>query len=295
MFWYNASSSRFYLLGMSPYSYAQRNINTCRSEPLASKYLKVGGAAETRPLPYTSTLLTIILSARPRSSMHRIYLIPSRGLSNFLKPRSYLYAKPVHGIRVSRYPYTRQFTSYSPNTNSTSFHPSNRLFGRTCMITGGSSGIGFAIAERFLQEGVGRVILVGRSHERLVRAATQLARPNLEDSATTQSNNTDNDKIVATRTPEEDQALDQSNIAPGTLIPSSNQIDLLVGDVSEVSTWTRELENAMVCVMFLFVPTSHLTSPATGRHPHQCSWYLNIQRPPQDRSKRHLTRPPHKS
>lgn len=227
--------------------------------------------------------------------MHRIYLIPSRGFSTFLNSRSSLHAKPDHGIGISRSQYRRQFTSYSPNTNSTSFHPSNRLSGRTCMITGGSSGIGFAIAERFLQEGVDRVILVGRSYERLVRAATQLARPNPESSATTQTNNTDNDNIVATRTPEEDQALDQSKISPGTLIPSSSQISLLVGDVSEASTWTRELENAMVCILLLFVPTNLLTSPATGRHPHQCSRYLNIQRPPQNRSKRHLTSPPHKS
>lgn len=227
--------------------------------------------------------------------MHRIYPIPSRGFSTFLNSRSSLHAKPDHGISISRSQYTRQFTSYSPNTNSTSFRPSNRLSGRTCMITGGSSGIGFAIAERFLQEGVDRVILVGRSYERLVRAATQLARPNPESSATTQTNNTNNDNIVATRTPEEDQALDQSKISPGTLIPSSSQISLLVGDVSEASTWTRELENAMVCILLLFVPTNQLTSPATGRHPHKCSRYLNIQRPPQNRSKRHLTSPPHKS
>lgn len=42
------------------------------------------------------------------------------------------------------------------------------------MITGGTSGIGYAIAERFLQEGAGRVILVGRSYERLVNAAKGL-------------------------------------------------------------------------------------------------------------------------
>lgn len=42
------------------------------------------------------------------------------------------------------------------------------------MITGGTSGIGYAIAERFLQEGAGKVILVGRSHERLVNAAKGL-------------------------------------------------------------------------------------------------------------------------
>ncbi|OJI98723.1 hypothetical protein ASPVEDRAFT_123827 [Aspergillus versicolor CBS 583.65] len=133
------------------------------------------------------------------------------------------------------------------------------------MITGGSSGIGLAIAERFLQEGVGRVILVGRSYERLVRAATQLARHNPESPATTQSNNTDNDKMVATRAPEEDQALDQSKISPGTLIPSSSQISLLVGDVSEASTWTRELENAMQPVDILINAAGISTSSVLPR------------------------------
>lgn len=42
------------------------------------------------------------------------------------------------------------------------------------MITGGTSGIGFAIAERFLQEGASSIILVGRSRERLEAAATKL-------------------------------------------------------------------------------------------------------------------------
>lgn len=60
-----------------------------------------------------------------------------------------------------------------------------RLSGRTCMITGGTSGIGYAIAERFLQEGAGRIILVGRSYERLVNAAKGLgASGDIEDGPT---------------------------------------------------------------------------------------------------------------
>ncbi|KAJ5647806.1 Short-chain dehydrogenase/reductase SDR [Penicillium lividum] len=42
------------------------------------------------------------------------------------------------------------------------------------MITGGTSGIGFAIAERFLREGASSIILVGRSQERLEAAAANL-------------------------------------------------------------------------------------------------------------------------
>lgn len=42
------------------------------------------------------------------------------------------------------------------------------------MITGGSSGIGYAIAERFLAEGAKGIILVGRSKPRLIEAKTRL-------------------------------------------------------------------------------------------------------------------------
>ncbi|KAJ6095941.1 hypothetical protein N7486_006687 [Penicillium sp. IBT 16267x] len=91
--------------------------------------------------------------------------------------------------------YTRQLNNIGPNTsckaslksssrclssalsnNDTplTFQPANRLSGRTCMITGGTSGIGFAIAERFLQEGASSIILVGRSLKRLEAAATKL-------------------------------------------------------------------------------------------------------------------------
>lgn len=58
------------------------------------------------------------------------------------------------------------------------FQPASRLAGRVCMITGGTSGIGFAIADRFLQEGASSITLIGRSQERLEAAATNLKSPN---------------------------------------------------------------------------------------------------------------------
>jgi NAD(P)-dependent dehydrogenase (short-subunit alcohol dehydrogenase family) len=77
------------------------------------------------------------------------------------------------------------------------------------MVTGGASGIGFAIAERFLQEGALRVILVGRSQERLQKAAEKLSI---------------NDRTET----------------------SSEKVRLVAGDVGEAGTWMRELEKEMV-------------------------------------------------
>ncbi|KAE8333859.1 hypothetical protein BDV39DRAFT_165340 [Aspergillus sergii] len=113
----------------------------------------------------------------------------------------------------------RPLSSQSPSTSA-------RLTGRTCMITGGTSGIGFAIANRFLQEGAEHIILVGRSYERLLKAATRLQ---VNDEGT---------RIQEAA----DETIPKSQ---GTLIESSDRISLLVGDVSEAGSWLRELEKAM--------------------------------------------------
>ncbi|OJZ81030.1 hypothetical protein ASPFODRAFT_52724 [Aspergillus luchuensis CBS 106.47] len=107
------------------------------------------------------------------------------------------------------------------------FTPSNRLSNRTCMITGGTSGIGFAIAERFLQEGASRVVLVGRSYERLYNAASRLQ---IDDSPAIPS--TEPSQPITN--PEKHQ-----------LLESSPRISLLIGDIAEAGSWTRELEKAM--------------------------------------------------
>ncbi|KAF7594452.1 hypothetical protein BBP40_009274 [Aspergillus hancockii] len=129
----------------------------------------------------------------------------------------------------TRIPQRRPF-SFPPHTNTQ--NPSSRLTGRTCMITGGTSGIGFAIASQFLQEGASRIILVGRSYERLLKAASKLQGPEQPNTATSQSSQDRNDDIVQSQ-------------EPGTLVHSSDKIDLLVGDVSDAGSWFRELEKAM--------------------------------------------------
>jgi tRNA-splicing endonuclease subunit Sen54 len=121
------------------------------------------------------------------------------------------------------------------------------------MITGGSSGIGLAIAERYLQEWVKMVILVGRSYQRLLKAANYLGgvavagKPNQVPGAP-----------VATRTQEDldvnVQGFSGFQEQPAILLEKklgsfaaiSDNISLLVGDVSLVDQWERELESQMV-------------------------------------------------
>ncbi|KAJ5120778.1 uncharacterized protein N7515_010166 [Penicillium bovifimosum] len=127
--------------------------------------------------------------------------------------------------------YTLRSFSSQPNKgdNGISFQPGNRLAGRNCMITGGTSGIGFAIAERFLQEGASTITLVGRSQARLEEAATKL-----ESLTGTLPGSDDSTSAIATRTPEEDSQQD-----------NEGKIRLLVGDVSNAGPWMRELEKEM--------------------------------------------------
>lgn len=103
------------------------------------------------------------------------------------------------------------------------------------MITGGTSGIGFAIAERFLQEGASTVVLVGRSQTRLEEAAAKL-----EPLRVTLPEFGESNDEVATRAPEEDNQ--QS---------TQGKIRLLVGDVSNAGSWMRELEKEMANVDIL--------------------------------------------
>jgi len=84
------------------------------------------------------------------------------------------------------------------------------------MVTGGTSGIGFAIAERFLQEGATSIILVGRSQDRLQAAAGRLS---------------------------------SSEGHGGIATATSNKVRLLVGDVGDIGSWKHELEKEMVCLL----------------------------------------------
>jgi NAD(P)-dependent dehydrogenase (short-subunit alcohol dehydrogenase family) len=64
--------------------------------------------------------------------------------------------------------FDKQINKY--NLNSLTME---KLVGKTAIIIGGSSGIGFATAKQFLDEGA-KVVITGRSKEALVKAANQL-------------------------------------------------------------------------------------------------------------------------
>lgn len=59
------------------------------------------------------------------------------------------------------------------NANVVSLAPSELLSGRCALITGGTSGIGLAIAEAFVNAGA-RVIVTGRSKEKILKAVDDL-------------------------------------------------------------------------------------------------------------------------
>lgn len=148
-----------------------------------------------------------------------------------------------------------------PNGNGTPFFKSaGRLSGRTCMVTGGTSGIGFAIAERFLQEGAKRVIFVGRSYPRLMKAASRLEQAAATPSSAAETGEEEGyGDDVATRSPEEDVAQnvkakeveERKDVSPGAVIAASERISLLVGDVSSAESWMRALEREMETVDIL--------------------------------------------
>ncbi|KAL1875544.1 tRNA-splicing endonuclease subunit sen54 [Paecilomyces lecythidis] len=111
--------------------------------------------------------------------------------------------------------------------------PSARLFGRSCMITGGSSGIGLAIAERFISEGVSKVIIVGRSYPRLLDAANRLQHASRNAAVSPQNKPNTDDGVQ------------------GQLVSVSEKISVLVGDVSAIDSWSRTLEKEMESIDIL--------------------------------------------
>lgn len=71
----------------------------------------------------------------------------------------------LHGQPIVNNQVTAQIVQLSPN---------NLLEGRTALITGGTSGIGYEIAKAFIRAGANDVIITGRNSERLNRACREI-------------------------------------------------------------------------------------------------------------------------
>ncbi|KAK2754832.1 hypothetical protein FQN54_006725 [Arachnomyces sp. PD_36] len=100
---------------------------------------------------------------------------------------------------------------------------SARLADRTCLITGGTSGIGYAIAERFLQEGARNVVITGRSKGRL-----QAAMEGLHES------------ILDPNSPKTSDKGQDGSQDPCQRIEFSPRIAGLIGDVGLAQFWASE-------------------------------------------------------
>lgn len=145
------------------------------------------------------------------------------------------------------------------------------------MVTGASSGIGFAIAQRMLLEGAEKVILVGRNSELLDSALQRLgqsikqnpvnAEPKAESKIAakeaeskpfaTQSGGWGSfySKIIAQAGPEASAKAGKSPVhaddsaklsSTAQLVTASNRVSVLVGDVGDPSFWSEDVKKAMV-------------------------------------------------
>ena len=180
-----------------------------------------------------------------------------------LRP-SCIYATPIlrNAIFFSPTPVTWPVILRNVSSASASKAPattsSSHLKGTTCMITGGASGIGFAIAQRFLREGAGKVILVGRRKERLLNALDRLRRTYEQD----YGDHITVEYSAAEDTRERTSSGADSSAGEGILSSPQaqhkslerhdrseyGQLALIAGDVGDPSFWNDNIKKSMVSI-----------------------------------------------
>ncbi|OJD21240.1 hypothetical protein ACJ73_07422 [Blastomyces percursus] len=163
-------------------------------------------------------------------------------------------------------------TSHDRAKTSSMFSPTSKrppnqppLKGLTCMVTGGSSGIGFAIARKFLREGVEKVILVGRSKRRLEEAVRDLEGGNglsffddLQQNGGVDIRNAAKRAIPPIQSIEYDNVIHDQPHDVGILAAKDCEIShlgtrftLAVGDVGNPAFWGDEIKKLMDTVDIL--------------------------------------------
>ncbi|KAK2746968.1 hypothetical protein FQN57_002540 [Myotisia sp. PD_48] len=140
----------------------------------------------------------------------------------------------------------RQYSSSPP----VHIHAPRQLEGATCMITGGSSGIGLGIAQRFLLEGAEKIILVGRNKQRLYNALSQL------------------DTIIPIPS-HTDLCLKPEEGAHSEII-HQGRFCLVVGDVGNPSFWGEDVKKLMdpVDILVNAAGVSHSSLLSTAKDEH---------------------------
>ncbi|EEP79794.1 predicted protein [Uncinocarpus reesii 1704] len=146
----------------------------------------------------------------------------------------------------------RQIHSNAPRRPSNTL---GRLENATCMVTGASSGIGFAIAQRMLLEGAGKVILVGRNSEHLQNALQRLEeavppKPMLEEpqtAAEAASRKETKDEADSVTKPSKwgNFSLKPKQLPPSAMVTVTDRISFMIGDVGSPSFWSGEMKKAM--------------------------------------------------
>ncbi|EFQ97019.1 3-ketoacyl-(acyl-carrier-protein) reductase [Nannizzia gypsea CBS 118893] len=152
------------------------------------------------------------------------------------------FTRTVYQALQRSYPYSARTAARSWASYSTTSIPSlDRLKGATCMVTGGSSGIGLGIAQRFLLEGAERIILIGRNRQRLEDAVKQL---------------------------NPDATLDESSET--AKIVHSDQFSLVMGDVGSPRFWCEDVKRLMggVDILVNAAGVSHSSLLPTAKDEH---------------------------